>query len=65
MGLTVALGLAMASLWEMVEWVGFEYVTQDIYVTYADTIGDMAAGGLGSLFAGYVVLRCRLTRIER
>ncbi|GAA2179840.1 hypothetical protein GCM10009847_15520 [Leucobacter tardus] len=46
------IGFAVSALWELVEWVGFEYVTEDIYTTYDDTIGDMAAGGLGALIVG-------------
>lgn len=48
------IGLAVSALWELVEWVGFAYVTEDIYTTYDDTIGDMAAGGLGALIVGIV-----------
>lgn len=47
--LTTAFGLALGGLWEMVEWLGYTYITPDIHVTYQDTIGDMAAGGLGAL----------------
>lgn len=47
-------------LWELVEWVGFVYITSDIYVTYHDTIGDIAAGGTGSLLGGCAVLFCRM-----
>ncbi|UOQ59411.1 hypothetical protein MUN76_10130 [Leucobacter rhizosphaerae] len=49
------IGLAISALWEMVEWVGFVGITDDIFVEYHDTIGDMAVGGLGSLIAGIVV----------
>lgn len=52
-----SLGLALSVLWEFVEWVGFVWITDDIFVEYHDTIGDMAAGGLGSLGAGIVVAR--------
>lgn len=53
--LTTALGLALGSVWEMVEWLGYTYITPDIHVTYQDTIGDMAAGGIGALSLGFVV----------
>lgn len=55
--LTTMIGLALSALWEMVEWVGFVLVTEEIYATYDDTIGDMAAGGLGALLAGVLLAR--------
>ena len=60
--LVTALGLATGALWEMVEWAGRTFVTADIFVTYQDTIADMAIGGLGSFVAGLVVARVRLLR---
>lgn len=53
--LTTAFGLALGALWEMVEWFGHAYLTDRIYVTLDDTIGDMAAGGLGALAAGLLL----------
>ncbi|AGF72037.1 hypothetical protein [Corynebacterium halotolerans] len=53
--LTTTFGLALGSLWEMVEWLGYAYITSDIYVTYEDTISDMATGGLGALGMGFAV----------
>lgn len=53
--LTTAFGLALSALWEMVEWLGYTYITRDIHVTYDDTISDMAWGGLGALCLGFVV----------
>jgi len=50
--LTVAFGLAAGTLWEMGEWAGHTLVDSAIFVGYDDTIGDLAAGGLGSLLAG-------------
>lgn len=47
-----ALGLAVSALWEVVEWVGYVFVTDEIFVTYNDTIADMVAGGLGAAAAG-------------
>ena len=52
---TTMIGLSISALWEMVEWIGFELFTEDIYTTYDDTIGDMAAGGLGALAAGILL----------
>ncbi|MBB1031035.1 hypothetical protein G6027_09070 [Dietzia sp. SLG310A2-38A2] len=53
--LTTTFGLALGALWEMVEWFGYAYLTDRIYVTLDDTIGDMAAGGLGALAAGLLL----------
>lgn len=50
----VTLGLAISALWEMVEWVGYVFISDDIYVEYHDTIGDMAVGGLGALITGII-----------
>lgn len=55
-----ALGLALSVLWEFGEWWGHYYVDATINVGYRDTIGDLAAGGLGSLLSG--VLLARLLR---
>ncbi|WP_336659883.1 hypothetical protein [Leucobacter sp. USHLN153] len=56
------LGLALGALWEMVEWAGFEWISDEIYVDYADTIGDLAVGGLGALAAGIALARLPLER---
>jgi hypothetical protein len=63
--LITAFGLALGALWEMVEWVGLAYITPDIFVTYEDTIGDMAAGGLGALVMGLVAARIPLLRADQ
>jgi len=60
---TILLGLAFSAIWEMVEWVGKAFV-DTIYVTYDDTIGDMAVGGLGAVLAGVIVARVRLTALD-
>ena len=49
---TVAIGLAAGVLWEIGEWWGHHVVDDAIFVTYDDTIGDLAAGGAGALVAG-------------
>jgi hypothetical protein len=59
-----ALGLAVSALWEMIEWAGRTFVTTEIFVTYQDTIGDMAVGGLGAVVAGIVVAFVRLERAD-
>lgn len=55
--ITTMLGLALSALWEMVEWIGHAYISDEIFVAYDDTISDMAVGGLGALLVG-VVLAC-------
>ncbi|MFG6277717.1 hypothetical protein [Microbacterium sp. S16(2024)] len=58
-------GLALSAVWEMVEWFGYRFITDSIFVTYDDTIGDMAAGGIGALIVGILASRIRLTRSDR
>lgn len=58
-------GLALSAVWEMVEWFGYRFITDAIFVTYDDTIGDMIAGGTGALIAGVLASRWRLTRADR
>ncbi|MCR2799722.1 DUF2238 domain-containing protein [Microbacterium sp. zg-Y818] len=62
--LVTVLGLAASAVWEMIEWVGYAFITDEIFVTYPDTIGDMAVGGLGSLVAGIVLAFVRLDRSD-
>ena len=59
-----ALGLAVSALWEMVEWIGWALISDEIYVGYEDSIGDMVAGGLGAVAAAVLVARVRLLREE-
>ncbi|MCD2442906.1 hypothetical protein LQ757_11550 [Agromyces sp. SYSU K20354] len=49
---TTALGLTMGVIWELFEWFGRAFIDDDILVGYADTLGDLLAGGLGSVVAG-------------
>lgn len=60
--LTTALGLSLGVLWEIVEWIGFTYITSQIYVTYEDTISDLIVGGLGALMCGFAVAYLPLLR---
>ena len=55
-------GLAISAIWEMVEWLGKTFVDSEIFVTYPDTIGDMAVGGAGALLMGIVLARIRIDR---
>lgn len=63
--LATAAGLALSAVWEFVEWVGYRFITDAIFVTYDDTIGDMMAGGFGALVAGVWASRFRVTRNDR
>lgn len=58
-------GLALSAVWEMVEWFGYRFISDSIFVTYDDTIGDMAAGGIGALLVGILASRFPLTRDDR
>jgi hypothetical protein len=60
--LTTALGLALSVVWEVIEWAGWRFVSDAIFVTYEDTIGDMVVGGLGAAAAGLLLGRVRLLR---
>jgi len=53
--LTTVLGLAAGVLWEMGEWAGHTFIDSAIFVSYTDTIGDLAVGGFGSLLAGLCI----------
>jgi hypothetical protein len=47
--LALTVGLALSALWELGEWAGQTWLDPEILTGYADTIGDMAVGGLGAL----------------
>ncbi|WP_400994411.1 hypothetical protein [Agromyces sp. GXQ0307] len=49
---TTAFGLGLAVVWEVFEWFGKNFIDDDIYVDYRDTIGDLVWGGLGSALGG-------------
>ena len=50
--LTTTFGMAAGVVWEVGEWFGHTFIDTSIVVEYTDTIGDLAAGTLGSLVAG-------------
>lgn len=54
---TTALGVMLAVLWELGEWAGATFVDGSINVGYTDTLGDLAAGAVGSLVAGILLAR--------
>lgn len=61
---TTAIGLAISALWEMVEWFGWRFISDQIFVAYEDSIGDMAVGGLGALLAGVLLAYVRTDRAD-
>lgn len=65
MVVTALFGLAAGAVWEVVEWIGYAYVTDAIVVTYDDTISDLVAGGLGALVAGAVLVSRPVEREAR
>lgn len=59
--ITLALGLSLSVVWEFAEWAGNKYITNEINLGYEDTLGDIAAGGVGSWVAG-MALAATLSR---
>ncbi len=60
MVLTTAFGLSLSAVWEIVEAIAHTYISGEIYVGYLDTIGDMAAGGVGAIVAAILLSRVRV-----
>lgn len=60
--LTTALGVTLGVLWEFGEWFGHIVLDPAIAVGYDDTLGDLAAGGAGSLVAGATQARALAPR---
>jgi hypothetical protein len=56
---TIAVGLGLSVVWEVAEWLAHTYLDPEIFVSETDTLGDLSAGGLGSLVAGAVLARGR------
>jgi len=54
---TTGLGALGAVLWEVGEWAGHVYLDDGIDVGYTDTVTDLAAGVLGALVAGLLLVR--------
>ena len=52
---TLALGLAIGAVWEMVEYASDETLGSSLQIDNTDTVGDLFADGLGSL-AGALLL---------
>jgi len=53
--MTVAIGLSLGVIWEILEWFGHTFIDENIFVGYVDTIGDLIWGGAGALCAGYLM----------
>ncbi|MEJ3404830.1 hypothetical protein WDJ51_08800 [Rathayibacter sp. YIM 133350] len=53
--LTTALGIALGVVWEIAEFLGHTFIDANIYVGYADTIGDLAVDAAGALIAGFAM----------
>lgn len=56
---TTGVGAVLAVVWEIAEWVGHVYVDQRVEIEPGDTVGDLAAGVLGSVLAGIALARRR------
>lgn len=46
-----SMGVLLAVLWEIGEWVGHTFISTEVGVGYTDTLGDLMAGFLGALVA--------------
>ena len=55
--LVTGFGCILALGWELGEWYTFIRHGTELDTAYEDTLGDMALGTLGSLVAGFLVLR--------
>lgn len=51
-GATATTGIALATLWELGEWLGHARLDPGIEVGYLDTVSDLLAGALGAAAAG-------------
>ena len=56
---TTAVGITLGLLWELGEWAGHTFLDDTINVGYTDTLGDLVAGGLGSLLGAFLLLAHR------
>jgi len=54
---TLALGLAIGAVWEMVEYASDELLGSELQLGNTDTVGDLMADGLGAL-CGAALLLC-------
>ena len=54
---TAGLGVALATVWELLEWGGHTLLDDRIQVGYTDTMGDLAAGSAGAVVAAVLLSR--------
>lgn len=54
---TTTVGISLAVVWELLEWFGHAVIDDTIHIAPADTMGDLAAGGLGAWVAGILLAR--------
>lgn len=52
---TTCLGVALAVLWELGEWIGHTWIDERIQVGYDDTVGDLTAGAAGAVVAAVLL----------
>ncbi|PKI89723.1 hypothetical protein CW368_12365 [Actinomycetales bacterium SN12] len=57
------IALALSAVWEMIEWFGSVFISDQIHVGYQDTIGDMVLGGLGGVAAGMMLALIDVRRV--
>ena len=57
------IALALSAVWEMIEWFGSVYISDQIHVGYQDTIGDMVLGGIGGAVAGALLALIDVRRV--
>jgi hypothetical protein len=53
--LTTMFGVTCGVLWEFFEWTANELFGAALFVSYTDTLGDIAVGALGAALAGYAL----------
>lgn len=56
---TASLGAVLSVMWEVGEYLGHTYLDPTIFVEYADTVGDLVLGTVGSAVAGALLVRLR------
>lgn len=57
---TTSLGLSVAVIWEMMEWIYKDINSDDPPATYLDTMADLMAGAVGSVIAaGFLLMWVR------
>ena len=56
-GLVIGFGATSAIIWELAEYVAFIRDSPELATAYEDTLGDLALGTLGSVFAAVAVTR--------